>query len=729
MVDDLSAALEYHRQGRLVQAAGLYESILARDPEHADALHLLGVVAHQVGQDAQAVDLISRALALNPAAAVYHCNLAEAYRALGQLDRAVAHGRSALRLQPDYPEAANNLGLALLAQGQTDAAVAQFRTALDLDPQFALACNNLGEALRARGDTDAALAQFRRAVQLEPALAEAHSNLGQLLLERGEPAEALGHCREAVRLRPESAAAHCHLGNVLAERGQFDQARACYAEALRLRPDLALVAGNMGKTLRAEGRLDEALAWYRRAVQQAPASPRVHCDLGGALEECENHEGALSHYETALRLDPGCADAHTGRGRVRQEQGRFEEALACFREALRLQPGLAPAHFHLGSLREEMRQPEAAEACYRDALRHDRRYAGAHAALATLLGRRLPEADLAALRQLLAADLSEGDRLLVHFALARVLDPRGDYAGAAAHLREANSLALAGWRRRGQEYQPAEHARLVEGLLAVCMPAFFERTRGFGLQTERPVFIVGLPRSGTTLTEQVLGCHSQVFAAGELPLGRKDFETLPGAPAGEERSLEYLGRLGPEAARQVARRHLEDLEAVNGTAARVVDKMPDNYLYLGLLAVLFPRAKFIHCRRDLRDVAVSCWMTNFRQISWANDFDHIAGRFRAYERLMAHWRRVLPVPLLDVSYEEMVADLEGVARRLVAWCGLEWEPACLAFHESQRRVRTASALQVRQPLYRHAVARWRHYESALAPLFARLTEGSDEPGA
>jgi hypothetical protein len=165
---------------------------------------------------------------------------------------------------------------------------------------------------------------------------------------------------------------------------------------------------------------------------------------------------------------------------------------------------------------------------------------------------------------------------------------------------------------------------------------------------------------------------------------------------------------------------LEKLLALDGPALRIVDKMPDNYLYFGLLASLFPRAKLIHCRRDLRDVAVSCWMTNFREVRWASDQQHIASRFHEYQRMMEHWRRVLPVPLLEVDYEETVADLEGVARKLVAWCGLAWEPACLEFHKAKRLVRTASAVQVRKPVFRTSVGRWKQYEHALASLFARL---------
>jgi hypothetical protein len=201
------------------------------------------------------------------------------------------------------------------------------------------------------------------------------------------------------------------------------------------------------------------------------------------------------------------------------------------------------------------------------------------------------------------------------------------------------------------------------------------------------------------------------------------------APGGDDAGrFAALGRLDRPTVARLAGRHLEALRALDADAARITDKMPDNYLYLGLLSVLLPRAKFIHCRRDLRDIAVSCWVTHLDGVRWSNDPEHIAARFRDYRRLMGHWTRVLPAPVLEIDYEEAVADLEGVARRLLGWCGLGWEPACLEFHRTGRPVRTASVRQVRQPLYQRSVARWRHYEASLGPLFRRLEVlGAPEP--
>jgi tetratricopeptide (TPR) repeat protein len=717
----LAEALQHHQAGRLETAVQLYQDILDATPEHADALHLLGVVSFQQKHLDRAAELIGRAIALRPDVAACYANLGEVYRARGQLDRAMGCYRTALQLQPHNPEATNNLGLALLAQGDVEAAIARFEEALGAQPDHALLHNNLGNAWRVRGDGEQALTHFRRAVQLAPELAEAHSNLGQLLLERYDVKNALRHCKKAVALRAEFPEAHNNLGNALREAGRFEQACASYAEALRLAPALALTYNNMAQALQAEGRLREAISWYHQALEREPNSARIHTNLGSALEEREEYALALAHYRTALQFEPNYAEAHNGLGVVLHEQGNYPEALAAFRQVVQLKPGFAQGHCSLGNILEELGDLDEALQCFRETLRHDPDHAGARALLATLLRGKLPEEDLTAMRTLLdRKHLAPGRRMALHFGVAHVLDGRKSYREAAAHLQHGNSLASEIWNRQGMTYDPQAHTRFVDRLIDMFTPEFFAHVRGFGLESERPVFIVGLPRSGTTLTEQVLASHSQVHGAGELNFMRDTFEALPRVLNLKAGPLDALTKLQRQAAHHLADRHLERLADLDAHSPRIVDKMPENYIYLGLMAVLFPKARFIHCRRDLRDVAVSCWMTNFRHVRWSADLEHIAGRLRDYRRLMDHWQRVLPVPVLEVDYEATVDDLEGVARRLVDWCELEWEPACLAFHETNRPVRTASVTQVRQPIYKRSVARWKNYEPELTPLFEQL---------
>jgi tetratricopeptide (TPR) repeat protein len=413
-------------------------------------------------------------------------------------------------------------------------------------------------------------------------------------------------------------------------------------------------------------------------------------------------------------LNPDFAEAYIGLASTENEMGNSVEAIQHYCSAIRIKPRFAAAHHNLGVVLQEQGDFAGAEKCFRLAIASDDRYVPAHADLAALLRSRLPAEDEARQQQLLADPaLPTEQQAALRFGLVQVYDARGEYARAAEHANTANALRMAHWRLSGQDYDAQGYAGFVNRILAQFTPAFFRGVRDLGVPSQRPVFVVGLPRSGTTLIEQILASHSQVFGAGELTLARDAFLEVCGGPE-EPTALPW----DHNRIQELAHRHLEEVQRRNVTALRVVDKLPENYHYLGFLATLFPRARFIHVRRDLRDTAVSCWLANFREVRWASDPAYLAGRFREYLRFMDHWRQVLPAPILEISYEETVTDLETTARRLVSWCGLEWEDGCLEFHRGRRCVRTASAVQVRQPLYATSVGRWRHYEQSLAAVLA-----------
>ncbi len=396
--------------------------------------------------------------------------------------------------------------------------------------------------------------------------------------------------------------------------------------------------------------------------------------------------------------------------------------------AITVQPDLSIARVNLGGVFEKLGDFATAESSFRAALADEKSKSYALARLALLLRGDLPDADRHQIEQKLAEpDPDEPARVNLLFSLAAVHDAQRSYTKAAACAREANELALANLRDRGLVHDPAEHERLVSGLITAFGPELFTRLAGTGLDTRRPVFIVGLPRSGTSLVEQVLSSHSQFHGCGELPFARHDFEAIPELLGRGVAPLACIAELTPEVVDRLAGWHLERLRQRDaGQAARIGDKMPENYLHLGLIALLFPRAVIIHCRRDRRDVAVSCWMTGFKSVRWSNDVEQIAARINEHDRLMRHWHKVLPVPIQEIDYEDAIDDFEAAARRLVAACELEWEPACLEFHRSSRPVRTASFRQVRRPIYTSSRGRWKHYEHELADLFAALANGAGD---
>jgi hypothetical protein len=270
----------------------------------------------------------------------------------------------------------------------------------------------------------------------------------------------------------------------------------------------------------------------------------------------------------------------------------------------------------------------------------------------------------------------------------------------------------------------------VDGLITTFDGGLFERLAGSGLETNRPVFLIGLPRSGTTLLEQVLASHPEVHGAGEVSFSRQSLDALSDLSGRSGPPLDTVPVLDASTLLQQARRHEKALSELDGgRARRIISKMPEDYFYLGLIALMFPRAVVIHCRRDARDVALSCWSTNFTEVPWANHKDHIASRFEGHRRLMDHWRAVLPstYSFYEVDYEDAVADLEVTTRRLLSAMELDWDPACLEFHRTRRPVKTASLVQVRKPLYQGSIGRWKLYRDDLDELFAKVGEPAEVP--
>jgi tetratricopeptide (TPR) repeat protein len=659
-------------------------------------------------------------------------SLAERLSAALELQQAGRAGEAAVGyeaiLADDRANVAALYYLGLLRHGQGDLARAAelVGRAAELRPEDAAIRAKLAEVLLDLGQYKRAAESAGAAVRLGQDDPRTRCTLGLALHALGRSEVAIGEFRHAVSMRPDFAETHNLLGSVLMALGRLDEARCVLLTAVQFEPGMAIAHARLGEIDFKQDRINEAGHRLVKATQLDPDCALYWELLAEVHEYVEQPAAAILCWERVLALTPDArAHPHLALGWMLQEEGRLDEAEAHYRTAAALEPGSALAVYNMGGLLEERGEFAAAESAFRAAIRHQPTFALPHARLATLLRGALPAPDLDALMSLLDDPKTEGgSRARLLFALGHVLDARGDHPRAAAALRQANAAHLASIRTF-RRFDPVAYDRFVDEVIRAFDADFFARAAGAGLETRKPVFVIGLPRSGTTLLEQILASHPLVHGAGELLLGQRIFEYLPAALGCTAAATDCLARLDPPKIRQLAVRYIDRLVAkAGGHGERIVDKMPENVLYLGLLSVLFPCATVIHCRRDLRDVALSCWLTDFRSLSWTNDAGHIGAKFRATLRLMEHWRAVLPSPIHEVDYEDVVTDIEAVARRLLAALGLEWDPACLDFHRTRRPIRTTSVAQVRRPLHARSVGRWTLYESLLPELFAALPTGS-----
>lgn len=676
-------AVALHQAGRLNEAGAGYRRILEAQPGHSGALHYLGLLAHQKGQHDEAVTLLKRAVRASPGTAAFHFNFGTVLMALNRWQEAVDAFRQAAALEPKYFDAYCNLGVSLKKTGRTREAVEAYRLALGLreDAQCAY---NMGLALEELRDYREAVEAYSRAIELNPALGAAHNGLGNALMMLEQPGEAADAFRKAIRCEGRNPEFHFNLGNASYQENMLNEAIAAYKTAVGIRPDYAEACNNLGVAFKKAGHLEEAIAQYRRAIEIRPDYTEAWNNLGNALETANRTDEAIAAYNSALERDPDNYEVTCNLAHALSTQGELDEAVSRYRHAQRLRPDTPDAY----------------------------------SAMAFLIRAEGDDETMRAMRTFLQReDLSTKQRADLHFALGKGYEELKDYERAFEEYDEGNRL-----KRETIDYDVESVRAFFEQIQTVFDSGFFDQRREWGLASNRPIFIVGMPRSGTTLTEQILAAHSRVSGGGELGyLEHTMFTMCPGlAHGGYPDGCRDLAR---EDFIRIAERYLERIELYSNDRTHVTNKLPNNYIYIGMIKILFTGARVVHCRRDPVDTCLSCYKQSFvGDINFSYNLRELGRYYQLYEELMAHWHRVLPGYVLDVRYEDLIADQEGQTRRILNFCELPWEDACMRFNEGNRAVKTASLTQVRRPLYSSSINRWKVYEKQLAPLLEALRE-------
>lgn len=741
-------ALSLHRQGQLAQAEQLYEAQLRTERHHFGALHNLALLRLQQGRLEEASAIVRKALRRNPKSAEAHNTLGSIlYRMERHSDANRAFGR-ALALRPGFAEALNNRGAVFRAMNCIEEALACYQQAIQITPGYA-AHHNLANALRACGRNEEAVEHFYRALNAAPTSAAVHRDLANTLEKLFRHNEAIDHYLAAIGLAPDDAELHYNLATALLALNRYEEARVNYERALALNPDYAEAHNNLASVWLALGRPTEAMGCLARSLTLAPNNAAAHTNRGQALLMLKRPAEAVEALELALKLEPNNVVARNNLGTGLRELGRYEEAIAHFEAALRVAAGngqahtnlestqqeagrvieaitqpsianVAVTHFHLGNLSAELGRTEEARQWLEKAVDLAPDRALFYLALADVKRFTSDDRHFAGMEALARdlATLSAQEQMFLHFALGKALADVGQHERAFTHQLQANAIK----RLDFTDQQVATTLAKVDQIQATFSSDVIRSIRGVGDPSPVPVFIVGMPRSGTSLVEQILASHPGVFGAGELQV----FGRLAASVAPDGLTRDWV--------RTLASRYLASIKALGPAAERITDKMPGNFHFIGLIHLALPNAAIIHTRRNPVDTCLSCFSKLFAdEQPFAYDLRDLGRFYRAYERLMAHWRSVLPEgAMLEVNYEDIVADLEGQARRIVAHCGLDWYDGCLEFHKTERAVRTASVVQVRQPIYSSSVGRWRSYGQLLAPLFEALetdTSGLNSRGS
>jgi tetratricopeptide (TPR) repeat protein len=597
---------------------------------------------------------------------------------LNRLEEAEEALRQAIRLAPTFAKPYEDLGHVLLELKRPREAVEVLRNAVRLDPTLEQGWLKLGKALTMLGLGAEADQAFERSFALNPergelALAAEHWREG-----RSEEAERI--CRKILRATPNNVDALRLLGRIAVSAKRHADAERLFRRALRIAPGFTGVMQDLARLLKEQSRFEEAIELLEQLVELEPGNPHAHFQLAATLAPASHTYRAIECYQRALELSPKFPGARLGLGHVLKTVGRQEEAIAAYRECIRLRPDNGESYWSLANLKTYS----------------------------------LTDEDIAAMEQRLAQDgLTRQSRANFLFAMAKALEDRGEYERAWEYYVQGN-----GAQRAEEKYDPVATEVANDAVIEVFDRELFERNAGVGHPDPAPIFIVGLPRSGSTLIEQILASHSQVEGTAELPYAGRVASSLNRNRAD---GVNY-----PHAVRELAAEHFDALGRDYLALARIhrterrprfVDKMPNNFPTVGFLHLILPNATIIDARRHPLDACVGC----FRQLfakgqTFTYDLTDLGEYYLEYQRVMDHWHEVLPGKVLTVQYEELVTDPEAQIERILRHCGLPFEEACLRFHETERPVRTASSEQVRQPIHTRSIGFWRRYESKLDEL-------------
>ncbi|HPF78995.1 MAG TPA: tetratricopeptide repeat protein, partial [Alphaproteobacteria bacterium] len=691
--------------GKKEDALEKWKKALELKPDYPDALSNMGHALWELGRFEEAQAACQKAIEVSPQYAAGYVNLGNALMSQGKLDEAIEVWKKAIDINPRQHHAFINIGNALRDQGKINESEEYCRKAIELSPDNPEALLNLANALRDQGNFSEAEANYKKAIDSRPQYAEAHNNLAIVLIDQIRFDEAATAAKYAIAFDPNHAGAHTNLANALREMGKFEEAEASARKALQLNSESVEARIDLADILYASDRLSEAETLFTEAMELVPDSPRLYIKLSGVLERANKLDEAIETIEKAIEKNPEMPEVYHKQAMVYMMANRIPEALAALDKALELNPKFPGALGTKSDILQTHGDMEGARKAAEEGLAMNDKIPFLYFTLSKVKKFTADDPHFIRMQEIeedSSKKFGKAQAISLQYALSKAHEDVGNYEKAFEHLKKANDM-----KSMTVSFDRNAQAESYKKIKEFYTKEFFESVEGKGCDSDTPIFIVGMPRSGTTLTEQIISSHPDVFGAGELHyLSEVDQKN---------------GGLSKNNCRELGEQYVEMIRAINDeskNAEKITDKMPGNYMRIGQIVATLPNAKIIHCRRNPVDTCLSCYKQLFaRGHYWTYRLDDMAEHYALYDDMMNYWRSVLPKDrFLEIDYEETVNDFENQARRLIDYVGLEWNDACLTPHKTKRSIMTASKGQVRKPIYKTSVEAWRRYEDQLAGL-------------
>ncbi len=640
--------------------------------------------------------------------------LANIYQRSGAFNKAEKSYQKVIKFKADHAPAHSHLAMLYHGQGKFAKAEVSYRRSLKLDNNQATVHFNLGSVLQEQDKFDDALSQYQQAIKLKPDYAKAYANRGFVLRKQKMFDDAIDSYQQALRFAPEVAEIHYNMGLSLLNTGQAEAAEKHQRQALSLKPDYADALAGLGAVQFFNGEIENAANSYQQALHKQPNNVDILCGYANTLSTLGQHEQAMKHIKRALDIEPNNAGTCIAKGSIHVSLGQMDDALACCDQALQITPQHEKAISLMASIYEKKGDSERAYHYLKPLLQKEHPVIEVILSFASISkSLNLVDEAITRIEQLLqnsSKKIQATDSKHLHFALGKAYDCQKNYDHAYKNFHTANKLKRA-------VFDIKEFKKHIDKQIKVFSADYSSRLPKTSIRSDRPIFIVGMPRSGTSLVEQILASHPLISGAGELPDINNLAHSMPSTSGANRQYPECIEQTDSQQLDRMAQTYLDSLSKVNSDARHVTDKMPGNFIHLGLIQLLFPDAHIIHCIRNPLDNCLSCYFQDFSQDHpWIYNLQDCGRVYLENTRMMQHWKNVLDIPILDIRYEELVENQEAVSRQMIAFCNLDWDDACLQFHKNNRLIWTASYDQVRKPMYKKSVARWKNYEKYIEPL-------------